>query len=62
MNHLIMLWFMVIFQCSPCPTPGPAGVGAIAAKMFSGLGDYVNFGSNAAGHQVQVAEFSFVIL
>ena len=53
MNHLIMLWFMVIFQCSPCPTPGPAGVGAIAAKMFSGLGEYINFGANsAAGHQV----------
>ena len=44
-------------------TPGPpAGVGAIAARMFSGLGEYVSFGANSAaataGHQVRVAEFS----
>ena len=43
-------------------TPGPAGVGAIAARMFSGLGEYVSFGGNstastAAGHQVRVANF-----
>ena len=44
-------------------TPGPAGVGAIAARMFSGLGEYVSFGANStaatAGHQVRVEEFSF---
>ena len=47
-------------------TPGPAtaaaGVGAIASKMLSGLGEYVNFGSNQpgslGGHQVRVAEGS----
>ena len=43
-------------------TPGPAGVGAIAARMFSGLGEYVSFGANStaatAGHQVRVSEFS----